>query len=445
MWCAVAATLKQQEDRAIRRLALSRGITFFGGNASFWALSAILYQQSHSPTLVAAAALASFSVPAALSPLAGLIGDRFDRRQVMIASELSGAFIFLAMALVVSPVALIGLRVVASVACAPMVPATSAALPGLVADDQLDRANAAVSKAGTAGCLVGTAFAGLMLATAGGSWVFVANVVTFLISAWLIASVKGDFRPTPSDHGRRLAAGFSFLRRSPILRPVTLAYGLIFIGIGVSIPAEIVVASEFGAGSLGFAGLIFLWGVGMLLGAAAAERLSGHVRDIRVLSLAAVALAVGFLAVGAAPIFAVALMGMALGGVGEGLWEPAQNSLIQRRTPDGIRGRVLAGNEAVMQAGIAVGLLASGFVTSAAGASAAFTVAGGAAAIGTALLLGVRPNAELIATPPPTLRPLAEARVGLRRTPSGTPPSQLARRSVSAAHVSSAPELRPTT
>ena len=104
------------------------------------------------------------------------------------------------------------------------------------------------------------------------------------------------------------------------------------------------------------------------------------------MAAACLTVAGGFLAVSAAPVFAIVIFGMALGGVGEGLWEITQNSLIQRVTPDGIRSRVFAASTAAMQVTIALGLLASGAVTAAFGASGAFAVAG-AAALGATLIL----------------------------------------------------------
>lgn len=371
---------------AIRKLALSRGITYAGGNAAFWALSAVLYEQTDSPALVAAAALASFSVPAALSPLAGALGDHRDRRKVLLGSELAGAICFLAMAAASgSPAALLGLRVLASVASAPFVPATKAILPSLVPDDDLDNANSTIEKAGITGCLVGAAVAALTLVTIGGAFVFLLNTITFLISAAIIFSIRGDFKPRVMERGN-LAAGFAYLRGHPILRRLTTAYALTFIGIGVSIPAEIVLAEEFGAGSLGYAALFCLWGAGGIVGATAGSRLKRGPRRF-VIGGAALVLGAGLLAVSVAPVFAVALLGMAVGGAGEGVWEVTQTSLAQRVTPDGVRGRVFAGIEAVMQSGLAVGLLISGLVTAVAGATGAFAVAGAAASVAALTLL----------------------------------------------------------
>lgn len=370
----------------IRRLALARGITYSGGNAAFWALSAILYQTTSSPILVAAAALASFSVPAALSPLAGWLGDHFDRKQVMVGSELAGAITFVAMACVGSPAALLGLRVLASAASAPLVPATSAALPRLVPGRRLKEANGALSKAGTAGALIGPAAAGILLTSVGGSWVFVLNAITFLISAGLILSVKADFRPQPTKRGG-IATGFTFLRRNAALRTMTTAYAVSFIGVGITVPAEIVLASEFGVESLGYAALICLWGIGALLGASLAEHFGAVHRQMALLGAAAMALSFGFLTVSSAPLFVLVLLGMASAGTGSGLWEVAQTSFIQHVTPDELRSRVLAGSEALMQGGIAIGLLGSSVVTTAAGASGAFAVAGAASLAAACILL----------------------------------------------------------
>ncbi len=398
---------------AIRRLALARGITYSGGNAAFWALSAILYQQTHSATLVAAVALASFSVPAALSPFAGLLSDRFDRRIVMVTSEIAGALCFIAMALAAGPVALLALRVFASIAAAPFAPATLAALPSIVDDEsELERANGALSKAGTAGALVGPAAAGVLLVTVGGPWIFILNAFTFLISAVLLLSINGSFCPKTATDQHSLAAGFSFLRRDPVLRPLSLAYGLTFIGVGVSFPAEVVLATSFGAGSLGYAAMICLWGFGALAGAAVVEQLPDRSRQVGILAGAATILTLGFFTVSIAPFFGMALFGMAVGGVGEGLWEVAQNCLIQRSTPDNTRGRVIAGSEAVMQAGIAVGLLCSGLVTAATGATGAFAVAGACSAVATIILL--RSSLAEAAPHPRSSRSQARSRVKKR-------------------------------
>lgn len=182
---------------AVNRIALSRAITFSGGNAAYIALLALLYQETHSASLVGLGALASFGVPALVSPVAGLIGDRFDRRRVMIASELLGAACFLLMAAFPSAALLLVLRVVASLSAAPFVPATSAALPGLVdGDEQLADANAKLASASIFGALFGAFFAAMVMLISSPEAVFLLNTLTFIASATLIASIQSEFQST---------------------------------------------------------------------------------------------------------------------------------------------------------------------------------------------------------------------------------------------------------
>ncbi|MGN6256972.1 MAG: MFS transporter [Solirubrobacterales bacterium] len=372
--------------QAVRRLALSRGITFAGGGGAYWALSVVLYAQTHSATLVAVAALASFSVPALLSPAAGLLGDHFDRRYVMALSELGGAVCFGLMTFFTAPLALLGLRFLASIAAAPLVPATSAAIPLLVPSDELEHANAALSKAGTAGILAGPATAAIVLAAIGGRWVFLLNTVTFVVSACLILSIKRRACPRASTQ-RNPVVGFTFLWRHPVLRPVGFAYGMAFVGIGVSIPAEVAIVASFGQGSTGYAALVCLWGLGMIAGATAGERLGNRPQQLFIIGAAAAILAFGCLGVAVAPLFVFALLGMVVVGLGAGLWEVCQGCLLQRATPDEFRTRVLAANEAWMQGGVAVGLAISGLIIGATGGRGGFAAAATTSAIAAVILL----------------------------------------------------------
>ena len=203
---------------------------------------------------------------------------------------------------------------------------------------------------------------------------------------------------------------------------MTIAYGVTFTGIGVSIPAEIVVAESFGAGSSGYAAMFTLWAVGGLVGASAGNRFKSGMRKVRVLVVSSVAIGAGFAAVSAAPHFAIILLGMAFGGIGEGLWEVTQISLIQRVASDGIRGRVFAASTAAMQGSIAIGLLVSGAITAIAGASGAFAVAGAVAAAATLILIVQGLPAEHRSRPGRRIVPAEPA-----RPPSRKPPVEVAR------------------
>lgn len=367
----------------MRRLIVARGISFAGGNAAFLALTSLVWMETHSASWVAAAALASFAVPAAVSPVAGIIGDRFDRRLVMVCSEVLGALCFVAMALAVAPIALLALRVLASIAAAPLVPASAAALPNLVPSDALAWANSRLSIGGTVGGLIGSLVAGILLTTLGASAVFLLNSATFLVSAALIYLITVDLRPSPSSfrHRRRFRDGFIFLFSHRRLRPVTLAYAMIFLGIGVTVPAEIGLTEILGAGPVGYAALFSLWAVGAICGAWLGQGFRPEQVSLMLITNA-LSLSMAFFLISYATGIFSALLWMTAAGACFGAWEVAHQSFIQEETPNALRSRVFAASEAAAQAGVASGLLFSGYIISTLGPRASFGIAGLACLVG---------------------------------------------------------------
>jgi MFS family permease len=89
------------------------------------------------------------------APFAGWLGDRFDRRRVLICADLAAAAVSSAMALTGRPEALVALVGLSSVVQSPFEPASAAALPNLVSPADVPRANALVATTGSAGCLLG--------------------------------------------------------------------------------------------------------------------------------------------------------------------------------------------------------------------------------------------------------------------------------------------------
>lgn len=367
---------------AVGRMALSRAITFSGGNAAFVALLFLLYRDTGSANVVALAALASFGVLALASPVGGWLGDRFDRRRVMVTSEILGAVCFILSATITSsPAGLLILRALASLAAAPFVSTSAAALPRVVASPEgLPSANSKLAAAGLSGGLVGPLLAAGIISVSGPEAVFLFNAVTFLISAALLVSIDADFGPGRGDRACRdwsgIPEGFRYLGHHRLLRSVTLAYAAVFVGVGLTAPAEVVLSTEFGAGASGLAALTCVFALGGIAGA----RLTGRglsrlsVEPIPVLVAACVVLTMGFLMIGSAQVFVVVLAGMTMIGAAGGIWIVAHENLVQRFAPDRIRSRVFAAGEAVLDGGTSVGTIGAGGLIAAFGAAGTFRI-----------------------------------------------------------------------
>jgi len=208
-------------------------------------------------------------------------------------------------------------------------------------------------------------------------------------------AIDADFRPHRDDskEGRvaEFAAGFRYLGQHQLLRPVTLAGGIIFIGLGLTAPAEVALSADFGVGSTGFATLCCIFALGGIAGARFASRglLRGTEGSTAILAAASGAFAVGFLMVGFAPAFIFVLVGMGLAGAADGIWMVAHENLVQRVAPDAIRSRVFSGSEAVCLAGMSIGTIGAGGLIAAFGAAGTFRIGAVGAVFSSVLLAAI--------------------------------------------------------
>jgi MFS family permease len=382
----------------IRRLATGRLISVTGGAAAFTALNFTVWEQTHSPGMQALSLLLTFGVAGILGPFAGALGDRFDRRKVMIASEAAAAAVFLAMAFADSPVWLIGIAFVAAIAELPFFSASRAAIPNLIDDDdQLAWANSLVTIGVHAGIAIGPVIGGTLLALVGPSWVFALNAVSFLVSLGLTLTIHGSFQRETETHDEHegLAAGIAFLWRDRVMRRMSIAWLVFLLGMGIGMVADAALAESFGAGEIGYALLIAAWGTGSVLGSAAGRWMT-PATEPRWLVFGAFGISAAAFGVGLAPLFPVVLACLFLMGTADGLTIVAENGIMQRRTPDAVRSRAMAAFEAVLSFGLALAYLLAGPVLTAVGPQGGYLVGGitaAAAAVALVPLLALRREA----------------------------------------------------
>jgi MFS family permease len=359
-----------------RRLALGRLVSLSGGSAAYIALVAALYGETGSALWVSAAIFSSVVASVASAPFAGWIGDRFDRRRVMIGADLAAMLVALAMAATAEhPAALVVLIGLSSVAQAPFEPASAAALPNLVPAADVPRANALVATTSSAGYLVGPLLGGAVLAIgASPAEVFVVDAATFVVSAGIVAAIARPFGRGSTEAHPGVLAGLRLIVGDPALRVPVVAGMVSLVGVGIVDVASYPLSLDLGGGSAGYGAMTALLGGGGLLGAAVAGR-ALRAGALRVLVAGFAAGAAGLAVAGAAPILAVALAGMAVAGAGRGLGDVAQVTLVQARSADEARSRVFAAQDGAAHAAFSVAAFTGGLLVQLAGARGAFTVA----------------------------------------------------------------------
>ncbi|MGZ8571129.1 MAG: MFS transporter [Actinomycetota bacterium] len=373
----------------VRRLATGRLISVTGGAAAYTALQFTVWETTHSPGMQALSLLLTFGVAGILGPLGGALGDRFDRRTVMIVSEAVAASFFLAMAFVDATGILIALAFGSAIAELPFFSSSRAAIPNLVDDEsQLSWANSLVTIGVHAGIAVGPVLGGLLLAGVGASWVFALNAVSFLVSLVITLTVHGSFQQEDAaDEGEHagMAAGVLFLWRDRVMRRMSGAWLVFLLGMGIGMVADAALAESFGAGPIGFALLITCWGTGSVAGSAAGRWMSQRSEPVWLVA-GAFGISVAAFGVGFAPAFALVLIALFLMGTFDGLTIVAENGIMQRRTPDAVRSRTMAAFEAVLSAGLAVAYLLAGPALDLVGAQGVYRI-GGATALVAAVTL----------------------------------------------------------
>lgn len=382
-----------------RRLALGRLISLTGGGAAWIALIAAIFDQTGSATWVSAALFAGVIGTVVAAPFSGWLGDHYDRRRVLIATDVAAAVVSLGMAMTGQPEALIVLLAVSSLVQGPFEPASAAAIPNLVGAADVGRANALVASTGSAGYIIGPLLGGVVLgAGASPSTLFAINAATFVLSALIIASIRRPFGRGATDLYPGLLAGFRVIARRRPLRLLVAAGMASLLGIGMVNVAAYPLSVQLGAGTEGYGAMTALLGAGGLLGAALAGRVLAA-GPARVLVAAFAAEAVGLGLAGAAPVVALALGAMALAGAGGGLGDVAGTTFMQAESDDEVRSRVFAAQDGAAHVAYTLAAFTGGLVVALAGARGAFAAA--AVCSGVAMLLALRLSTDAKAVEKP--------------------------------------------
>ena len=356
-----------------------------GGSAAYIALVAAIYGETGSAWWVSAAIFSSVVASVAAAPLAGWIGDRFDRRRVLIGTDVAAASVSLAMAAMAThAAALVVLLGVSSVAQAPFEPASAAALPNVVPEADVPRANALVAATSAAGYLLGPLLGGAILAVgASPAMLFVVDAATFVFSASIVATIGRPFGSGSTQQHPGVWAGLQMIVDKRELRVPVLAGMVSLVGIGIVDVASYPLSIDLDGGPAGYGAMTALLGGGGLLGAALAGRVL-RAAPARVLVAAYAACGAGLALAGAAPVLVIAFAGVAVAGAGRGLGDVATVTMIQARAPNEVRGRVFAAQDGAAHAAFSVSAFTGGLLvqlTSARGAFAAAAACGVAAAV----------------------------------------------------------------
>jgi dTMP kinase len=305
-----------------------------------------------------------------LSPLAGVLVDRWDRRRVMVMCDLGRALVLVSLPFVDSLAGLVLASLLLEVATLLWSPAKEASVPNIVPTGHLTTANS-LSLAAAYGTfpIASLLFAALAKAGASlghvsalsffrfgqvGSVAIYVDVFTFVASALFISTL----RLPPSrrsrerelnldvDFGatfRELREGWHFMFTDPIVRAVMLALGTGLIGGGMVVPlGDLFSRQVLGGGSAGFGLLLSAMGFGMAFGVLGLSALQKRLPKPRVFSLAVLGAGVALFGGASMSSLTPALVCVAAVGLCAGAVYVLGFTILHETVADGMRGRIFS-------------------------------------------------------------------------------------------------------
>jgi len=353
-------------NRPLTRLLAGEFVSSIGDWLYLLAILLLVYEVSNNPLVLGIVGAARILPYVFLSIPAGIIADRYDRRLILLVTDVARGLLMLVMAGLVAadaPVAtIVILAVVATCFSTFFYPAIGAYLPSLVADEeQLGPANSAWSSLENLASMIGPAIGGLLIAGGGLVLAFVLNAATFAVIAvvlWRLpspqrgatgpggtpgeASSPASLAAAAADATRDQAARDAFRSvRVPVLGLALIDIAGSVAGGGISVLTVVIAVGSLGAGEAGTGFLNAGIGVGGLAGALLAGVLVLRPSLVGVLAGGAVVLAAGLAALGVAGSLPVAVILIAVASCGALIVEVTSTTILQRAIPDAVRGRTL--------------------------------------------------------------------------------------------------------
>jgi MFS family permease len=351
-------------NQNFRLLWLGQVVSLTGDWFNLIASSALIAELTQSGTAIGSLFVVRMLAPFLVSPIAGVVADRYNRKRILLATDLLRAVVVLGFLVVRSAeqVWLLYLLTAVQLGISGFYfPTRNAILPDVVSRAELGAANAISAATWSTMLALGAALGGLVAGLWGNQPAFVIDALTFIVSAYFISRVV--YQPITSLESsdktvwgtlQQYLDGLRYLRQDLDVLLITLhkpAIALLittgFQVIQVRIAEQVFIIGKGGGISLGI--MYGVVGIGTGLGPIMARYFTGD-RDKGLRT----AIIIGYLlaAVGlliASPLynFYILQIGILLRGIGAGTVWVFSTQLLLQLVPNQVRGRVFATEYAI--------------------------------------------------------------------------------------------------
>jgi len=375
-------------------------VSYLGDWFAFVALAGLVEDVTDSRFLVSLV-LVSMTIPGLfMSPVAGSFADRFDRRKILIVVSILQAFA--ALLLLLHSAAGIWITFVAQCLIAALAsfvgPSTSASIPNLVDnDDDLRKTNALFGSTWGTMLAVGAAMGGVFAAVFGRNAAFIANAVSFVVAAMLFAGVKRPMqseRTQNSNKGRvrpiaDMKEAINVAKKDPVILALLCSKMTFAVGAGIVSQLAVLASNVFNVGDSGRGLLIGVRGIGSGLGPIIGARIAGRdmAKLLKVCGYAGIVFAVCYVGAALSPFIGMAAVFIALAHLSGGAQWTLSTLGLQMEAPDHVRGRVMAGDMAMVNTMIGFTSILAGLTSQFIGVRPAIIIFAAAAAVASVVYL----------------------------------------------------------
>ncbi len=374
-----------------RNLWLGSVVSYLGDWFNLIASAELITRLTDSGLAVSTLFLLRFLPLFLFSPVAGVLADRFNRRSIMILTDLLRAATVLSFLLIRSPDQIWLFYVLTFfqfTLSALFTPAKSAVIANIVDKEDLVTANALDSFTWSTMLALGAFAGGAVAAIFGIETAFVADALTFLLSAFFISRIvlpqRERFPDQASGGWLQFIDGMRYLRSEKFIFVISLAKAGGSLAWGAINVLEVTYANEYfendlagvgrrlnlaatGAATLGV--IYFVTGLGTGLGPIFMRRWLGDAPRKLMLGilLGFISLTAGIYGLSLAPTLAVFLLMAMLRTLGSGTIWVFSAALLQMIVPDRFRGRVFAFEFAALTLTQSISIYVAGHLMDSAG------------------------------------------------------------------------------
>ncbi|MDT3740096.1 MAG: MFS transporter [Candidatus Kapabacteria bacterium] len=337
-----------KRDRDFRQFWYGQIVSQMGDKVHSLAVLILVYQWTKSGLAVGIIMIATALPAVLLGPVSGELADRYDRKKILIITDIIRGVIVLGLAIlswfsILNLTILIFATILISINSAFFNPATLAIIPNIVEKKDLSRANALNQSTANLSGVVGLLLGSGLIALIGVSLAFAFNGLSFMFSAFYISRVAYEHIEIKrvGTYLQNLVSGFRIALNNPLVKSMFLPIIVInffFSSLVVILP--VISEGKFQSGATGLGVMMASYTIGMFLGSVVMSVIKDRDNSGKYAIGGILLIGVGFMVIGFFEAFYPTIIFLSFAGFGLNVTNICLITIYQKVLDNENRGKV---------------------------------------------------------------------------------------------------------